>query len=75
MLVVRDGNAPEGRAVNEQRQDEARQSLTTHATMKLKSAEKAELWMRSRLPALGGRRPLDVCVEDGGMERCRGLLR
>ena len=53
----------------------ARHSMLTHAAIRLKSPEKAELWMRSRIPALGGRRPLDVCVEEGGLERCKRLLR
>ena len=58
-----------------EKEDTARQSLLTHAAMKLKSPERAALWMRSALPALGRRRPVDVCVEDGGMELCKAALK
>ena len=74
VLAVCDRRA-EGEGVMDDPDDVARQSLLTHAAMKLRSPERADLWMRSALPFLGGRKPRDVCVEKGGLERCKRLLK
>ena len=40
----------------------------------LYTPENAEKWLRSSVPALGSRRPLDVMAEDGGLDRVLDTL-
>ncbi len=37
--------------------------------LKVYKPETAERWLDSEVPALGGRRPIDVMAEDGGLDR------
>jgi uncharacterized protein (DUF2384 family) len=54
---------------------DARETLLRAALIKLRSKDKALLWVDSTHPKLGNRSPQEVCFEPGGLERCRGLLR
>lgn len=51
-----------------------RESVLRAATAKLKSREKADLWMTTNNPKAGGR-PFDVCVQPGGIDMCKAALR
>lgn len=54
---------------------EARQRLMSLALRKLKSTERAELWVRSRHPRLGMKAPRDACLLPGGLAQCAAVLR
>ena len=45
------------------------------AALAFHGEERAQLWMRSAHPGLSGKRPEDVAVDEGGLERCLKLLR
>lgn len=53
----------------------ARAQLLRIATVHFRSEERAKLWMNSTSPALGRRKPHDVCVEPAGLVQCKGVLR
>lgn len=51
-----------------------RDTLRTEVMRRLRSAELADLWMRSTHPKLAFRRPVDVCQREEDIQRCLALL-
>jgi putative DNA primase/helicase len=49
-------------------------TLHRRAFERLKCTEKATVWMETTHPKLGMKKPMDVCQEPGGMERCLSAL-
>ena len=53
---------------------DSRADLIRKARSKFRSEEELHLWARSINPALGRRRPLDVCLDGASLETCLRLL-
>ena len=54
-------------------QERLRENVRAAAIAALRDTDRAEVWVRSKHPILGGS-PWNVCLENGGLARCLKLL-
>jgi putative toxin-antitoxin system antitoxin component (TIGR02293 family) len=74
ILGVSQRGAGRSRRTPIEAQREAKLREIWHDLLQLFTVENAIRWIECPIPVLGNRRPLDVMMEDGGLDRVRDTL-